>query len=147
MANQQEIGNDVTLYVGGDSTSYPITSASYSEEPAVSNVQFNTSLTMKIVQTGIEYSGSFEHSGANKELRKKIFEEQTEPKSSIVKRLQQLVIDDSEQIYTFKGVIVGSRSKDFPADDRTSVTYDFTAEELVVTDGEFTPPDPEEEAA
>jgi len=134
MANQQEIGNDVKLYVGGNSTPYPVTSASYSEEPATSNVQFNTSLTMKIVQTGIEYSGSFEHSGANKELRNAIFTEQSEPKSSIVQRIDQLVIEDSEHTYTFKGVIVGSRSKDFPADDRTSVTYDFTAEELVVAE-------------
>jgi hypothetical protein len=132
MANQNEIGNDVSLYVGGNSTAYPITSASYSEEPEVSNVQFNTSLTYKIVQTGIEYSGSFEHSGSNTELRNAIFTEQSEPKSSIVQRIDQLVIEDSEHTYTFKGVIVGSRSKDFPADDRTSVTYDFTAEELVV---------------
>jgi len=133
MVNQQEIGNDVELFVGGNPTPFPITSGSYSEEPQTSNVQFNTSLTMKIVQTGIEYSGSFEHSGSNKELRDAIFTEQAEPRSSIVRRIDQLVFRDSESTYTFKGVIIGSRSKDFPADDRTSVTYDFTAEELVVT--------------
>lgn len=133
MVNQQEIGNDVELFVGGNPTPFPITSGSYSEEPQTSNVQFNTSLTMKIVQTGIEYSGSFEHSGSNQELRDAIFTEQAEPRSSIVRRLDQLVFRDSESTYTFKGVIIGSRSKDFPADDRTSVTYDFTAEELVVT--------------
>jgi hypothetical protein len=133
MVNQQEIGNDVELFVGGNPTPFPITSGSYSEEPQTSNVQFNTSLTMKIVQTGIEYSGSFEHSGSNQELRDAIFTEQAEPRSSVVRRLDQLVFRDSESTYTFKGVIIGSRSKDFPADDRTSVTYDFTAEELVVT--------------
>jgi len=122
-----------TRAVGGNPTPFPITSGSYSEEPQTSNVQFNTSLTMKIVQTGIEYSGSFEHSGSNQELRDAIFTEQAEPRSSVVRRLDQLVFRDSESTYTFKGVIIGSRSKDFPADDRTSVTYDFTAEELVVT--------------
>lgn len=133
MANKEEIGNDVELFVGGDPEPTPLTSASYSEEPNVSNVQFNTSLTQSIVQTGIEYSGSFEHSGSNADLRDKIFGEQESPKSSVVRKIDQLVITDSESTYTFKGVIVGSRSKDFPSDDRTSVTYDFTAEELVVT--------------
>lgn len=132
MANKEEIGNDVEMFIGGDPDPVPLTSASYSEEPNVANVQFNTSLTQSIVQTGIEYSGSFEHSGSNKDLRSKIFGEQAAPKSSVVKKIDQLVIRDSESTYTFKGVVVGSRSKDFPADDRTSVTYDFTAEELVV---------------
>jgi len=132
MANREEIGNDVEMFVGGNPEPIPLTSASYSEEPNTSNVQFNTSLTQSIVQTGIEYSGSFEHTGSNKELRDAIFGEQTAPKSSVVRKIDQLVIIDSETTYTFKGVVVGSRSKDFPADDRTSVTYDFTAEELVV---------------
>jgi len=132
--NKEEIGNDVELFVGADDTSYPITSASYSEEPQTSSTQFNTSLTMSIVQTGIEYSGSFEHTGANTELRSKFFGEQSEPKSSTVSKVDQLVFEDSQSSYTFKGVVVGSRSKDFPADDRTSVTYDFTAEELVVAE-------------
>jgi len=131
--NKEEIGNDVQLFVGADETAYPITSASYSEEPQTSSTQFNTSLTMSIVQTGIEYSGSFEHTGANTELRDKFFGNQTQPKSSTVRKVDQLVFQDSQSTYTFKGVVVGSRSKDFPADDRTSVTYDFTAEELVVT--------------
>lgn len=133
MANKEEIGNDVDLFVGGNPTPFPITNGSYSEEPQTDNVQFNTSLTQSIVQTGIEYSGSFEHTGSNKELRDAIFGEQSAPKSSVVKKLDQLVFEDSESTYTFKGVVIGSRSKDFPADGRTSASYDFTAEELVVT--------------
>jgi len=132
--NKEEIGNDVELFVGADDTSYPITSASYSEEPQTSSTQFNTSLTMSIVQTGIEYSGSFEHSGANTTLRNKFFGEDTAPKTSTVSKVEQLVFTDSQSTYTFKNVVVGSRSKDFPADDRTSVSYDFTAEKLVVAD-------------
>lgn len=132
MANKEEIGNDVSLFVGGNPEPFPVTSASYSEEPQTSSVQYNTSLTMSIVQTGIEYSGSFEHSGSNVELREAIFGEQSNPRSSVVRKLDSLVFEDSEQTYTFKGVVIGSRSKDMPADDRTEVTYDFTAEELVV---------------
>ncbi len=130
--NQEEIGNDVSLTVGTDQTSYPVTSVSYSEEPQTDSTQFNTSLTMNIVQTGIEYSGSFEHDGAQTELRDKFFGEQTSPRSSTVNKVDQLVFEDSQSTYTFAGVVVGSRSKDFPADGRTSVTYDFTAEEMYV---------------
>lgn len=134
MANKEEIGTDVDMFIGTDTEPIPLTSASYSEEPDISTVQFNTGLTKSNVQTGIEYSGSFEHAGSNKELRKKLFGEQDAPKSSIAKKIDQLVIADSESTYTFKGVIVGSRSKDFPADDRATVSYDFTAEELVIVD-------------
>lgn len=130
--NQEEIGNDVSLSVGSGRTTYPVTSVSYSEEPQTDSTQFNTSLTMNIVQTGVEYSGSFEHDGANTELRDEFFGEQTSPRSSTVKKVDQLVFEDSQSVYTFSGVVVGSRSKDFPADGRTSVTYDFTAEELYV---------------
>jgi len=130
--NQEEIGNDVSLSVGSGRTTYPVTSVSYSEEPQTDSTQFNTSLTMNIVQTGVEYSGSFEHDGANTGLRDEFFGEQTSPRSSTVKKVDQLVFEDSQSVYTFSGVVVGSRSKDFAADGRTSVTYDFTAEELYV---------------
>jgi len=132
--NKEEIGSDVKMTVGTDPESFSITSASYSEEPQTSSVQFNGSLSMNIVQTGIEYSGSFEHSGANTTLRNKFFGEDTAPKTSTVSKVEQLVFTDSQSTYTFKNVVVGSRSKDFPADDRTSVSYDFTAEKLVVAD-------------
>jgi len=130
MVNKEEIGNDVTVEVAGETIEH--TSASYSEEPQTSSTQFNSSLAMNIVVTGVEYSGSFEHDGADAELRDRLFSNDTTPKTEFARKVDSIVISDSERTYTFKGCIIGSRSKDFPADDRTSVTYDFVAENLVV---------------
>nr|ADE29268.1 hypothetical protein [uncultured virus] len=132
--NKEEIGNDVTMTVGADDSEFEITSASYSEEPQTSSTQYNSSLSMNIVVTGVEYSGSFEHDGANSELRGVFFEQESGPKTEIASKIDKIVFEDSQSTYTFENVIVGSRSKDFPADDRTSVTYDFVAETLVRSD-------------
>lgn len=132
--NKTEVGNDASLFIGGNSEEVPITSASFSHEADISEVQFNTSLTQSIAVTGVNYSGSFEHNGANTDVLDQLFEEQTGPRSLIPARVDTLTIEDSEKVYTFKNVLVGSRSKDLPADDRTSVTYDFTAEELTESD-------------
>jgi hypothetical protein len=129
MVNKEEIGNDVTVEIADTTTE--VTSASYSEEPQTSSTQFNSSLAMNIVVTGVEYSGSFEHDGANSELRDRLFSNDTNPKTEFARKIDEIVFSDSESTYTFKGCIIGSRSKDFPADDRTSVTYDFVAEKLV----------------
>jgi hypothetical protein len=129
MVNKEEIGNDVTVEIAGETAE--VTSASYSEEPQTSSTQFNSSLSMNIVVTGVEYSGSFEHDGANSELRDRLFSHDTNPKTEFARKIDEIVFSDSESTYTFKQCIIGSRSKDFPADDRTSVTYDFVAEKLV----------------
>lgn len=132
--NQEEIGNDATLFIAGAQEGVPITSASYSQEADVSEVQFNTSLTQNVTVTGVSYSGSFEHSGANTDLYDQLFTEQSTPISAIPQKVSSITIRDSQRKYVFKGVVIGSRSKDLPADDRTSVSYDFTAEELTITE-------------
>jgi hypothetical protein len=129
MVNKEEIGNDVTVEIAGETAE--VTSASYSEEPQTSSTQFNSSLAMNIVVTGVEYSSSFEHDGANSELRDRLFSNDTNPKTEFARKIDKIVFSDSESTYTFKQCIIGSRSKDFPADDRTSVTYDFVAQKLV----------------
>jgi len=128
--NKEEIGQDVKLTIG-DFGPFDLTSASYSEETSISSVQFNDSLSMNIVQTGVEFSGSFEHSGSNTELRDALFEQNENPGTSVASKVDTLIFEDSSGLYTFKNVLCGSRSKDFPADDRTSVTYDFTAETML----------------
>jgi len=132
--NKEEIGNDATLYIGGSQNGTPVTSASSTQDSDISEVQFNTSLTQSIAVTGVSYSGSFEHSGANTDLYDQLYEEQTGPKSEIPVKIDSITFEDSQRVYTFKNVLVGSRSKDLPADDRTSVSYDFTAEELTVAE-------------
>lgn len=129
--NKKEVGNDATIFIGSEE--FAVTSASYSEEADISEVQFNTSLTNSIAVTGVSYSGSFEHNGSNKQLRDALYTEQSAPTSAIPAEVSLIVIKDSEHVYKFRNCLVSSRSKDLPSDDRTSVTYDFVCEEVVVT--------------
>ena len=136
--NFKEIGNDVSLEVGGEE--YPITNASYTEDADVAETQFNTGLNPSIVVTGVTYSGSFEHSGANTDLESEFYSAEGSPEISLPQQIDELTIIDSQYEYKFENVIVESRDKDFPADDRTEVTYDFMAESLDKSerDGEST---------
>lgn len=145
--NFKEIGNDVDVafssLVGSDSGSgeFPVTEASYSEDASISETQFNTGLGPSNVVTGVSYSGSFAHSGANTELRDALFrtarvDEEVEdgvtnyPTSAPIE-VDWLTITDSQTEYRFENVTIETRDKDFPADDRTEVSYDFMAERLV----------------
>lgn len=129
MANFKEIGNDVTLEINGEE--FAITNVSYSESPETSETQFNTGLNPDLVVTGVSYSGSFEHSGSNVELQDTLYGTQEENQSSVPVMVESITIIDSEREYIFENVIVEGRDKDFPADDRTEVSYDFMAERLL----------------
>lgn len=132
--SRKETGVDVTLELpGGDEV--PVTSASFSEEAETSEVQFNTSYSQDIAVTGVTYSGSFEIAGRNNSLRDQLWRDQ--PNSNISTQvpahLENITFIDGEgQSYTFENVLITSHSKDAPADDRTTESYDFTAEKLVV---------------
>lgn len=137
MANYKEIGNDVNLEVGGES--YPITEASYTEDADVAETQFNTGLNPSMVVTGVTYSGSFAHAGANQDLQAALYDatvpdetadDANNRQTSAPIQVSILTITDSETEYKFENVIIDSRDKDFPADDRTEVSYDFMAEKL-----------------
>ena len=134
--NFKEIGNDVRLEVAGED--FPITNASYTEDADVAETQFNTGLNPSIVVTGVTYSGSFEHSGANGELRDALYnsgeDDELPEGTSLPQQVGTITIIDSQREYEFDNCIVESRDKDFPADDRTEVTYDFMAEELIMNE-------------
>lgn len=137
--NKREIGNDARILVGNEE--FPITSASYSEEADISEVSFNQDLSQTIAVTSVSYSGSFEHNGSNTELRDALYQQQSsEPElaraTAIPEVLDSLFIKDEVSTYEFKNVLISSRSKDFPSDDRTSVSYDFMCETVIVTDRE-----------
>jgi hypothetical protein len=134
--NKREIGNNASILLGDEQ--FPITNASYSEEADVSEVSFNQDLSQTIAVTSVSYSGSFEHSGSNRELRDALFTEQgggeLGRRTAIPQVIDNLYIKDSENSYNFKNVLISSRSKDFPSDDRTSASYDFMCEKVIVTE-------------
>lgn len=128
--DKYEIGEESTLSVGGQ-TDIPITNVSYTADKNTSEVQFNDSLFPTVAVTGMSYSGSFEHTGSNAELQSAIADENGVPIRHDQGHIQ-ITVQESERTVIFRGVVVNSRSKDIPSDDRTSETYDFVAEKMIV---------------
>lgn len=132
---QKETGVDVTLELPGGDT-VPVTNVSFSEEAETSEVQFNNTYSQNIAVTGVTYSGSFEIAGRNNSLRDTVWGETTENEdlnTTLPTYLSSItIIDGDGQAYVFTNVLVTSHSKDSPSDDRTTESYDFSAERLVV---------------
>jgi len=132
---QKETGVDVTLELPGGDT-VPVTNVSFSEEAETSEVQFNNTYSQNIAVTGVTYSGSFEIAGRNNSLRDTVWGETTENEdlnTTLPSYLSSMtIIDGDGQAYVFTNVLVTSHSKDAPSDDRTTESYDFSAERLVV---------------
>lgn len=128
-SQEKETGQEVTLELpGGDSV--PITNVSFSEEADTSEVQFNTSYGQDLAVTGVSYSGSFEIAGRNNSLRDTLWKEESDS-TALPRYLSNIsIIDGSGRSYTFGNVLITSHSKDAPADDRTTESYDFSAEKL-----------------
>lgn len=135
--DQKETGVDVTLEVPGGSDPIPVTSVSFSEEAETSEVQFNNSYSKNIAVTGVTYSGSFESAGRNNDLRETVWgtsADNEELDTTLPTYLSSITITDGDgQSYTFTNVMISSASKDMPADDRTTQSFDFSAERLVVS--------------
>lgn len=132
MVNKDETGQDTVLSITGGGSApkdVPVTNISYSADDDTSETQFNTSPHKSIVYTGTSFSGSFEHDGSNEELRSALRNNDGTPKDP---DNIQVTVKESERTVIFKHVIVESRSKDMPGDDRTSETYDFVAEKMTV---------------
>ena len=126
---QKEIGHDAVITIGGQDD-VPLTNISYSVDAETSETQFGTGMGMSIVTTGMTYSGSFEHTGSNVSLQEAVRNDEGLPKAP---KDIEITINEHERTVTFSGVIVESRSKDVPSDDRTSESYDFVAEEMLIS--------------
>lgn len=130
--NRKETGVDVTLEIPGGNE-VPVTNVSFSEEAETSEVQFNNSYAQDIAVTGVTYSGSFEIAGRDNSLRDALWEDS--PTGDVSTQVPSYIgsmsiIDGEGTAYTFENVLITSHSKDAPADDRTTESYDFTAERL-----------------
>lgn len=128
---RKETGVDVTLEVPGGNA-VPVTNVSFSEEAETSEVQFNNSYAQDIAVTGVTYSGSFEIAGRDNSLRDALWEDAPAGQSTQVPSYISSIsiIDGEGTAYTFENVLITSHEKDAPADDRTTESYDFTAERL-----------------
>lgn len=132
---KKETGVDVSLEIPGVAGEVPVTNVSFSEEADTSEVQFNTSYSQDIAVTGVSYSGSFDVAGRNNDLRDALWGQGTaneELTTSLPAYVGSItIIDGDGRAYVFTNVLVTSHSKDAPSDDRTTESYDFTAEKLI----------------
>jgi len=126
---QKEIGYDAVVTIAGESD-VAVTNISYSADAETSETQYNTGMGQSIVTTGVSYSGSFEHDGSNEALRTAVRTDEGLPADPTN---VEITINEHERTVTFTGVIISSRSKDVPSDDRTSESYDFVAEEMTIS--------------
>jgi hypothetical protein len=136
--SKKETGVDVRLEVPGVDGQVPVTNVSFSEEADTSEVQFNDSYSQDIAVTGVTYSGSFEVAGRNNDLRDALWGNDTENEelnTSLPAYVSSItIIDGDGRAYVFTNVMATSHSKDAPADDRTTESYDFSAEKLITED-------------
>lgn len=121
----------------------PITNVSWTRDANTSEVQHNDDLEAKILITGLRYSGSFEYSGRNWDLMNELVSQtetasvsKNEPIRGTLSVTETQVEGDENAtyIYTFRGVVVTSQSRDVPADDAASTTWDFSAESMHVSE-------------
>lgn len=124
------------------SQEFGVTNVSYSKDVNTNDVQMNDSLWPRQAITGLRASGSFEHEGHNEALRDAIEHstdggdhEVGEPKRGTLTIIEEGSKESggNARTTTFEGVLVESRSKDMPADDSVSVTYDWVGESMSVS--------------
>jgi len=127
MIDKKETGSDGALTITGYNGDVPVTNVSYSLDAETSDSQYMGGFTQSIAITGVSYSGSFEHDGSNDELRSLVRDSNGMPKVCT-----QLTVKEQERNVIFRNVIVTSFGKDVPGDDRTSVSYDWVAEEVTI---------------
>jgi len=135
---EREVGAETVLTIAGENTvkDVPITNVSYDANVNTSTFQHNQDLHQANAITGVEYSGSFEHQGANSEVRQAIRDNEGKP---VHPQNLTIRVQESNRQVRFKRCVVESRSKDIPGDDVTSETYDFVAEVMKVDENKESP--------
>lgn len=132
-----QTGQHAIFKVGGQE--FAVTNVSYTKDVNTNDVQMNDSLWPRNAITGLRASGSFEHDGHNEQLRRATEYsegggdvEVGEPKRGTLTIVEEGSREEGGTAHTrtFEGVLVESRSKDLPADDSTSVTYDWIGESM-----------------
>lgn len=122
-----------------------VSNVTWDSDVNTTDVQHNTSLKPAIAITGLRYSGSFEYSGTNEDLRHQLmydagdeFHEEGEPKRVTMTVKEEKGSDGAQDLprtFHFENVIVTGMSRDQPSDDVSSTSWDFAAEDMYVTGG------------
>lgn len=86
--------------------------------------------------TGLRYSGSFEYDGKNEDLRSQLWLDNDEPvrATMTVKEEPGRGTDGASRTTTFVNVLITGESRDIPSDDVGSTTWDWVAEDMIVSE-------------
>lgn len=129
---EKEVGPNCELQINAG-VEVPVENVSFSEEANTSEVQYTDSFSQSIAVTGVSYSGSFDIPGNANDQRDKGWDNGTDSDTTLPKHIETMSIVDGEgRAYTFSNVLLNSHSKDIPSDDRTSQSFDFMAERMIV---------------
>jgi hypothetical protein len=141
--NRDETGHDGSLIVNGQdgAKEIAITSGSYEESAEWAESRFNDSFHAEISLTGVSFSGSFEFDGSSEDLRDALYQSASDGTYQIPVSPTNVEIQFNEEVdngsggtttrtLIFKNVGIETRSRDIPADDMTSTSYDFVAERM-----------------
>jgi hypothetical protein len=118
----------------------PVSNVSWDHDVNTTEVQHSGTggagsnpLNAAIAITGLRYSGSFDYDGKNEDLRQQLFKDNGEPERvTMTVREEPGEGSTTSRTFTFENVIVTGMSRDVPADDVSSTSWDFAAENLVV---------------
>jgi len=131
-----------------------VTNVTFDIEVNTTDVQTDQSMRASIATTGLRYSGSFEYDGAQDKIRAKLFYANGDSevsngykKAGEPKRVTMTVKEEKPssgggggnlpRTWTLDNVIVTGMSRDIPADDVASTSWDFEAEDAYVSSGGF----------
>lgn len=130
---EKEVGANCSLEIAQAGESVPVENVSFSEEANTSEVQYTDSFSQSIAVTGVTYSGSFDIPGNANYVRKEGWDEGSDADTTLPKHIQTMsIVDGEDRAFTFTNVLLNSHSKDIPSDDRTSQSFDFMAERMIV---------------
>jgi hypothetical protein len=131
-SERKEVGENCTLFLPSGSTA--VSNVSFSEEANTSEVQYTDGFNQDIAVTGVSYSGSFEIPGNANVTREDGWDDGSGGAGTTLPQYigNMTIVDGEGTEFTFSNVMLNSHSKDIPSDDRTTQSFDFMAETMVV---------------
>lgn len=124
-----------------------VTNVSFSIDPQSTDVQTDQGMKPTLVTTGLRYSGSFEYDGGQDQIRNLLFYVATESdyhEAGEPKRVTMTVKEEAPEeaagggfprTWTLEEVMTTGMSRDVPADDVASTSWDFECEDAYVSSG------------
>ena len=120
---------------------FPVTNVDWTRDYDMADIQHNGSLKPTLSTTGIRYDGSFEYEGQNTSALETfsitdeggIIEQDRPVRGTLtIKEYNHDDNDEEVRTITFERVLITNTNRDLPADDVSSTSFDWEAENMTV---------------